>query len=140
MRGSSLTGAVRRPYTSRTMHDRWKTWIALAALFAALLPAQLWPTACGEPGMGGCCGGAEVSEPCCGAEALRPSDCCSGAPPVSPAATTPLFASVFQAFPTWQIVEPVPCRPAVTRAGQSRVPAGGILLEPLFTLHAAFLT
>ena len=136
----SLTVTGRCPYTTHTMNGRWTSWIALAALLAALLPAHLWPTACGEPGMGGCCGTAEVSEPCCGAEALQPSDCCSGAPPAAPTSTPPHFAALLEAPASWQTTGPAPGPDAAARVGRRPLPSGGILLEPLFTLHAAFLT
>lgn len=135
-----LTGTARRTYTSLTMSNRWTSWIALGALLVALLPAHLWPTSCGEPGMGGCCGTAEVSEPCCGAEALQPSDCCSGAPPAAPASVPPTFTALLEAPASWQTAGPATGPEFVTRLGRRPLPSGGILLEPLFTLHAAFLT
>jgi hypothetical protein len=90
--------------------------------------------------MGGCCGTAEVSEPCCGAEALQPSDCCSGAPPAAPASTPPLFVALLEVPASWQTAAQAPGPDAAAQVGRRPLPSGGILLAPLFTLHAAFLT
>jgi hypothetical protein len=122
------------------MNSRWRSWIALMALLAALLPAQIWPTSCRQPGTGGCCGQTEASEPCCGGGALQPAHCCSGPPPAPPASTPPLFVALHEVPAFWQGSPHFPGAASAAGVTGNRPPGGGILLQPLFTLHAAFLT